>query len=205
MLSPATPNITQKLGNVWGNLEENPSQKVARYNITWLGVTLLPWVDHILSIGVAVAGASSPSSETQSIARVQKVEEREAVASSITSSASTLRGNRVEQGCDDVGIIPGGIASSNVVEKIDPHQVNVVQTWRKATLLLNSPYSHIFETHIHFHPLLLFDSSPHWGSSNSSHNTCSNRRSSSSNKGRKSSSSSNSPSSTISKQVSPKN
>ena len=107
---------------------------MARYiNITWLGVALLSRIDQILSIGVAVAGASSPSSETQSIAGVQKVEEREAVAPSITSSASTLRGNKVQQGGDDVGIIPGGIAGTNVEEEIGPDQVNVVQTCSKTT------------------------------------------------------------------------
>ena len=103
---------------------------------TWLGVTLLSRVDHILSIGVAVTGASRPSSETQAVAGVQKVEERELATASITSSASTLLGNRVEQGGDDVWIIPGGIAGSNVVEEIYPHQVDVVQTCRKTTFIV---------------------------------------------------------------------
>ena len=104
-----------------------------QFKPTWLCVTLLSRVDQILSISVAITGSSSPSSESQSIARVQKVEEREAVTPSITSSASTLRGNKVQQGGDDVGIIPGGIAGTDVEEEICPHQVNVVQTCRKTT------------------------------------------------------------------------
>ena len=51
----------------------------------------------------------------------------------ITSSTSTLRGNRVQEGGDDVRIIPGGIAGSDVEEEICPDQVNVVQTCRKTT------------------------------------------------------------------------
>ena len=106
-----------------------------QFKPTWLGVTLLSRVDQILSISVAITGASSTSSESQSIARVQKVEEREAAAAtpSITSSASALRGNKVQQGGDDVGIIPGGIAGTNVEEEIGPDQVNVVQTCSKTT------------------------------------------------------------------------
>ena len=122
---------------------------------TWLGVTLLPWVDQILSIGVSITGASSPSSETKSIAGVQEVEEREAAAPSITSSASTLRGNRIQQGGDDVGIIPGRIAGTNVEEEIHPHQVNVVQTWRKTTLsqiFSHSLLSYIFIWNSHSLP-----------------------------------------------------
>ena len=113
------------------------------YCLTWLGVTLLSRVDQILSVGVAIAGTSGASSETQAIAGVQQVGERETVAAPVTSGPATLRGDGVQEGGDDVGIIPGGIAGPDVEEEIYPDHVDVVKTCRKTTFLLIFPNSQL--------------------------------------------------------------
>ena len=47
--------------------------------------------------------------------------------------APALCGHKVEEGWDDVGVVVGGVAGTEVEQEVDPGEVNIAQTWTVVT------------------------------------------------------------------------